>query len=129
MQVNPKYTGHQNTRECQVGVERKQQQEAAVTSALALRQQFSVHGEALDWVEVFKYLGCLLAQDDDDIQAIRAQMRKARGTWACVGQVLRAENVPPWIVEKCYKAVVQAVLLYGSETWVLSTATLVGVLP
>jgi hypothetical protein len=31
MQVNPKFTGHQNTKECQVGVERKQQREAAVT--------------------------------------------------------------------------------------------------
>jgi hypothetical protein len=33
-------------------------------------------------VEVFKYLGrlLLLAQDDDDIQAICAQMRKARST-------------------------------------------------
>jgi hypothetical protein len=87
---------------------------------LALRQQFSVHGEALERVEVFKYLGRLPAQDDDDIQAIRAQLRKARGTWARVGQVLRAENVPPRVA----KAVVQAVLLYGSETWVLSTAAL-----
>jgi len=124
MQVNPKYTGHQTTKECQVGVERKHQREAAVTSALALRQQFSVHGEALEHVEVFKYLGCLLAQDDDDIQVIRAQLRKARGTWAHVGQVLRAENVPPRVAAKFYKTVVQAVLLYGSETWVLSTAAL-----
>jgi hypothetical protein len=36
MQVNPKFTSHQNTKECQVGVERKQQREVAVTSALAL---------------------------------------------------------------------------------------------
>ena len=35
MQVNPKNTGHQNTKECQVGVEWKQQRETAVTSALA----------------------------------------------------------------------------------------------
>jgi hypothetical protein len=118
MQVNPKFTGHQNTKECQVGVEQKQQREAAVTLALALRQQFSVHGEALDRVEVFIYLGRLLAQDDDDIQAIRNQMQKARGTWAHVGQVLRAENVPPRIAVKFYKAVVQAVLLYSSKTWV-----------
>jgi hypothetical protein len=124
MQVDPKFTGHQNTKECQVGVERKQQQEAAVSSALALRQQFTVHGEALERVEVFKYLGRLLAQDNDDLQAIRNQMRKARGTWARVGQVLRAENVPPRIAAKFYKAVVQAVLLYGSETWVLLTAAL-----
>ena len=65
-----------------MGVEGKKQREAAVTSALALRLQFSVHGEALERVEVFKYLGrlLLLAQDDDDIQAICAQMRKARST-------------------------------------------------
>ena len=107
-----------------MGVERRKQREAAVTSALALRQQFTVHGEALERVEVFKYLGRLLAQDDDDIQAIRAQLRKARATWARVGQVLRAENVPPRVAAKFYKAVVQAVLLYGSETWVLSATAL-----
>jgi hypothetical protein len=124
MQVDPRYPRHQFTKECQVGVERRKQREAAVTSALALRQQFTVHGEALERVEVFKYLGRLLAQDDDDIQAIRAQLRKARATWARVGQVLRAENVPPRVAAKFYKAVVQAVLLYGSETWVLSATAL-----
>ena len=40
MQVNPKYTGHQNTKEWQVGVKRKQQREVAVTLALALQQHF-----------------------------------------------------------------------------------------
>jgi len=107
-----------------VVVEQEQQWEAAVTSALALRQQFSVNGEALERVEVFKYMRRLLVHDDDDIQAIRTQLRKARGTWARVGQVLRAENVPPRIAAKFYKAVVQAMLLYGSETWVLLTAAL-----
>ena len=76
-------------------------------------------------MEVFKYLGRLLAQDDDNTQVIRVQLRKARGTWARVGQVLQAENVPPRVAVKFYKAVVQAVLLYGSKTWVLSTAALV----
>ncbi len=38
--------------------------------------------------------------------------------------MLRAENVPPHVAAKFYKAVVQAVLLYGSETWVLSTTAL-----
>jgi len=124
MQANPQYPRHRFTKECQVGVERKKQWEAAVKSALALRQQFSAHGDVLKQVEVFKYLGRLLAQDDDDIQAIRAQLQKARATWDRVGQVLRAENVPPRIAAKFYKAVVQAVLLYGSETWVLSTTAL-----
>ena len=124
MQVNPFYPRHYTSKECSIGVERKQQREAAVTSALALRQQFSVHGDVLERVEVFKYLGRLLAQDDDDIQAIRAQLRKARATWARVGQVLRSENASPRVAAKFYKAVVQAVLLYGSETWVLSPTAL-----
>ncbi len=92
--------------------------------ALALRQQFSIHDQVLEHVDVFKYLGRLLSQDDDDIQAIRTQIRKARTTWARVSNVLRAQNAPPWISAKFYKMVVQSLLLYGSETWVISKLVL-----
>ncbi len=44
--------------------------------------------------------------------------------YARVGQVLRRENVEPRVAAKFFKAVVQAVLLYGSETWNLSKAAL-----
>jgi hypothetical protein len=124
MQVNPLYPRHRFSKECQGGVEQNQQWEAAVTSVLAMRQQFSVDGEVLEWVKVFKYLGLLLAQDDDNIQAIRDQLQKARVTWAWVRQVLRIENVSPHVAATFYKAVVQAILLYGSKTWVLSRMTL-----
>ena len=80
MQVNPLYPNHWRTKECQVGVERHKQLEMVVSSALALHQQFMVNGDVLECVEVFKYLGRMMAQDDDDIQAIRVQLRKARGT-------------------------------------------------
>jgi hypothetical protein len=61
-----------------------------------------------------------MAQDNDNVQAIRAQLQKARATWAQVGKVLRGENTPPTVTAKFYLAVVQAILLYGSETWVIS---------
>jgi hypothetical protein len=51
----------------------------------------------LESIKVFKYLGCLLAQDDNDTQAIKQQLQKARGVWARVGQVLRKENTAPSI--------------------------------
>ncbi len=124
MQVNPIYPRHQYSKECQVGVERRRQRETAISSALALRQQFTVHGDVLEHVEVFKYLGRMMAQDDNDIQAIRAQLRKARATWARVGQVLRSENAPLPIAAWFYQAIVQAILLYGSETWVISRTAL-----
>ena len=124
MQVNPLYPNHWHTKECQVGVERRKQQETAVSSALALHQQFTVHGDVLERVEVFKYLGRLMAQDDDNIQAIRPQLREARGTWACVGQVLWRKNALPFVAVRFYQAIVQAILLYGSETWVISWTAL-----
>ncbi len=82
MQVNPLYPRHQLLKECQVGAERRRQQETVVTAALALRQQYTIHGDVLKRVEVYKYLGRMMAQDDDNAQAIRAQLRKARATWA-----------------------------------------------
>ena len=107
-----------------MGTARRHQRDMAVRSALALRQQFTVHGDVLERVEVFRYLGRLLSQDDDDVRTVRSQLCKARGTWARVGQVLRRENAPPRVSAKFYKAIVQSVLLYGSETWVLSPAVL-----
>ncbi len=92
MQVNPQYTGHWTTESCNIGVERLTQRKAAIDSAIALRCNFKVHGEVLEKVEVFSRL---LAQDDDDVQAVRLQIRKARGVWARVSQVLRAENTTP----------------------------------
>jgi hypothetical protein len=47
---------------------------------LALRQQFTIHGDVLERVEVYKYLGRMMAQDDNDAQAICAQLWKARAT-------------------------------------------------
>jgi hypothetical protein len=38
--------------------------------------------------------------------------------------LLTAENRPPKVSAKFYKAVVQSVLLYGSKTWNLTTTTL-----
>jgi hypothetical protein len=120
MQCNPSYPAHINTKECRAGTERRHQQDMAIRSALALRQQFTIQDQVLERVDVFKYLGRLLSQDDDDVQAVRAQLRKARSTWARVGNVLQAQNVAPRVSAMFYKAVVQSVLLYGSETWVLS---------
>ncbi len=124
MQVNPFYPRHQYLKECQVGVERCKQCKTAISSALALHQQFTVCRDVLECVKVYKYLGRMMAQDDDNIQAIRAQLRKACATWACVGQVLWSENASPIIAMRFYQAIVQAILLYGSETWVISRTVL-----
>ncbi len=73
---------------------------------------------------MFKYLGRLLAYDDNNTQAMRGNLKKARKSWGQVLRILRAENFSPKVCGVFYKATVQAVLLFGSETWKLSPSSL-----
>ena len=73
---------------------------------------------------MFKYLCRLVAMEDDNAQAVRARLSKARAIWSMLSKVLRAENATPRICGMFYRATVQAVLLYGSKTWVMSPASL-----
>ena len=115
---------HEQTALCREGAERKAQYAAAVTNAQALEVEFTAYGEPLERVEVFKYLGRLMAMDDNDRQAVRHNLTKARGVWKRFSVLLRRENLPPRVCGMFYKAVVQAVLLYGSETWSLSASSM-----
>ncbi len=101
--------GHHRTALCQRGWERKGQYAAAIRSQQALRRLFTVYGEELEQVDVFKYLGWLIAYDDANNQAMRSNLRKARGCWARVSCVLQAENASPRTAGVFYKATVQAV--------------------
>ncbi len=49
---------------------------------------------------------------------------KACKCWAQIGKVLRSENASPQVCGYFYKAVVQVVLLFGSENWNLTPALL-----
>jgi len=66
-----------------------------------------------------------MSQDDLDIHAIRAQMRKACTTWACIGQVFWSENISPVVDTMFYQVIVQVILVYGSKLWVISQTTMV----
>ena len=55
---------------------------------------------------------------------MRGNLTKACRVWARISRVLRAENASARVCGMFYKATVQSVLLFGSETWVLSPVTL-----
>ena len=87
--------------------------------ALSLRRQFAAKGCLLERVESYKYLGRILSMDNNDIIAVHSQLAKARRDWARVSKVLRAQNAASRVCSHFYKAVVQGVLLFGSESWTL----------
>ena len=55
----------------------KLQREEVSKSAIALDAKFYAHGEELEQVEVFKYLGRLVDFGDDGTQAVRGNLVKA----------------------------------------------------
>jgi hypothetical protein len=124
MQCNPRYPRHIHTQVCFLGAERQTQQDLAILAALALRKLFHVEEEVSEKVDLFRYLGRILALDDDDVQAVRQQIKKAQEIWARVDRVLTGENTPLKVSTKFYKAIVQSVLLYGSKTWNLTITAL-----
>jgi hypothetical protein len=111
---------HYETALCKDRVVRKVQHAVAERTHLALLQTFTAYGEELERVEVFKYLGRLLAYDDNDTQAVRNNLKKAQSVWARLSHTIRAENASPCVCGVFYKATVQLILLFGSETWNLS---------
>ncbi len=115
---------HYKTEMCKVGVARKVQYAAAERAHTALQQAFTVYCEELERVEVFKYLSRLLAYNNNDAQAVRGNLKKARGIWVRLSRMIRAENASPHACGIFYKATVQSILLFGSKTWNLSPVSL-----
>ena len=81
-------------------------------------------GELLKTVRKFKYLGRIVSCNDNDTTAVRRNIKKARWTWGQFWKVIKKEEVPPRAAGMFYQAVVVSVLLYGSESWVVSPAVM-----
>ena len=75
----------------------------------------------VEGVATFRYLGRPLDQTDDDWPVVRRNIMHVRLVWGRLGTLLQQEGADPRVAAMFYRAVVQAILLYGSETWVLST--------
>jgi hypothetical protein len=76
--------------------------------------------EPIKTVTEFKYLGQILSADDSDDGAVNMNITKATKTWFRMHRVLSRDTADHHVMGQFYLAVVQAQLLYGSETWVIS---------
>jgi len=89
--------------------------------ALALRQLFYIEGEVLEKVESFDISGEFSPRMMTTSRRCGARSRRLGGYGLKWG---KADNTPPKVSAKFYKAVMQSVLLYGSETWNLTKTVL-----
>ena len=68
-------------------------------------------------MDEFQYLGRILEKSDDDTPAALRQLQRAWAKWGLFNRILRSEGADPKSMGYFYKAIIQAVLLYGSESW------------
>ena len=74
----------------------------------------------LENVTIFRYLGRVLAERDNDWLAVEGKLGKARKSWGQLSRILSREGADPKVSGSFYKAVAQAVLLFEAETWVIT---------
>jgi hypothetical protein len=82
---------------------------------------FYVGKVPLENVTEYKYLGRPLSSDDSDNAAVSLNISKATRTWfGTMYRILSSDGADSKTMAHFYLAMVQAKLLYGFETWVLS---------
>jgi hypothetical protein len=113
---------HQHSKICDKGAARKTRRKQLLVAARRRAQEIEIkiHGQSLDRVSQFKYLGRIMNQNNSDRPAVHRNIKKALRKWAMIARPLLRTGVAPKVVGMFYKAIVQAVLLYTCETWVVT---------
>jgi hypothetical protein len=111
---------HQESLDCKRFSGIKEKREQAKKQALASDFVFTINGTPIKSTTEFKYLGRILNEKDSDQPAIMYNLQRAREKWGRIGRILSKRSANPKVMGTFYKTIVQSVLLYGSETWVVS---------
>ena len=119
---------HRQTARCDRNTQMRWRRRDVEIVAKCTEATFSLTGddgaECFVGVYSFKYLGRILHQEENDWLAVLRNIQRARQVWGWLGKLLRQEGADPILSAKFYRAVVQAVLLFGADTSVLSAAML-----
>ena len=75
--------------------------------------------ERVENVTTLQYLGQTLHQMSDDWPAVCRNIMRKRSVWGRIWTLLQREVTDPKVLSSFYRAVVQAIQLFGSETWAL----------
>ena len=71
-------------------------------------------------VTSFKYLGRVILATDNDWPVVVRNLSQAKKVWSRMSRILNREGEAPRVSGLFSKAIIQAVLLFGAETWVVT---------
>lgn len=116
-------TAHQQTQRCKKGFARRiaEDQKNNMDNEKFVMK---IKNNPIERVREFLYLGRWIFDSDDDTETINRQLRKTKIRWMKLSKILKRHDANPRIMGSFYQAIIQAVLLYGSESWVISNNNL-----
>jgi exonuclease III len=115
---------HQRTDDCIKNTATRMRRQDEKTQQEAEKITFTVNEIEIKNVNQFKYLGRILDNKDSDIPAVEKNLQKARQKWARLSRILSKESANPKVMASFYKAIIQSILLYGSESWTIAKNTM-----
>ena len=114
------YWTRRHKAQCSQGAERKRRRLASEEEREVATRAFSAYGRPLDIVTSFRYLGQVISTADDDWPEVVKNLARARAVWRRMSRILSREGAVAWVSGFFFKAVVQAVFIFGSEAWVVT---------
>ena len=112
---------HPATAQYARGSEQKRRQLAEAELRESLERASKAYREPLQNVTAFKYLGRVLTAGGDNCILMVCNLGESRNIWGRLLRILSLERADLKVSGYFYKAVSQAVLLFGAETWVITS--------
>jgi exonuclease III len=115
---------HMESALCREGARRNRRKIINLRCIRAFRRTFQLRDQPIETVTAFRYLGRVITSRDNDWEAARRNLHKAKERWASISRILMRESATPRISALFYKATIMTILLFGSETWVINNEIL-----
>ena len=83
---------HLESEDCKRFAEIKRNRRIDSQQEAATNVKFNINGEEINTVSSFKYLGSIITDTNDDLEAIDLQLKKARMTWGRIGKIIKKKD-------------------------------------
>ena len=111
---------HVAATQCTKRLEQKRQRLAEEEMRESVEMAFEAYGGPLVMVTPFKYLRHIWMASDKDWPVVVGNLYESQKIWARLSRIMRREGDSLRVLGVFFKAVVQALLLFGSETCVIT---------
>jgi hypothetical protein len=86
-------------------------------------KKIELMGEKCEKVESFKYLGSVMTSFNDIETEIKSKIAVGNKCYYALGQILKIKSISQSIKIRIYKTIIRPVVIYGAETWTLTSKT------